>query len=197
MGVNSSKKVYKKQYQTISKVQHINTDEEFDEEAFNDIFDKAFNNKFFNGQNTDDEENDDDEEEKDDNNEEEDDDESEEDFSTYGFENITDINSSGKTQLQWWLSWPFIVSMTIIFFPIGGYLIWKKMDTDKKVEYEIDLSLKHNHTSNGINDNISHDDSGKGKIQVVVCKNCGANNKIAKGSVCECEYCGSPLGTKH
>lgn len=31
------------------------------------------------------------------------------------------------------------------------------------------------------------------EIQVVACRGCGANNKIAKGSVGECEFCGSPL----
>lgn len=31
------------------------------------------------------------------------------------------------------------------------------------------------------------------EIQVVTCKCCGASNKIAKGTVGECEYCGSPI----
>jgi hypothetical protein len=31
------------------------------------------------------------------------------------------------------------------------------------------------------------------KSKVVTCKNCGANNTITEGQVCECEYCGSPI----
>lgn len=27
----------------------------------------------------------------------------------------------------------------------------------------------------------------------VMCKSCGGNNKIVKGTVCECEFCGSPI----
>jgi hypothetical protein len=34
------------------------------------------------------------------------------------------------------------------------------------------------------------------EMQVVLCKSCGAQNEIAKGSVGECEYCGSPLSSK-
>ena len=29
--------------------------------------------------------------------------------------------------------------------------------------------------------------------EVVVCKNCGGNNTILVGQVCECEFCGSPI----
>lgn len=31
------------------------------------------------------------------------------------------------------------------------------------------------------------------QITAVVCRNCGANNKVVEGQVCECEYCGSML----
>jgi hypothetical protein len=31
------------------------------------------------------------------------------------------------------------------------------------------------------------------QINAVVCRNCGANNKVVEGQVCECEYCGSML----
>lgn len=31
------------------------------------------------------------------------------------------------------------------------------------------------------------------EMAVVVCNGCGANNKIAKGAVGECEFCGSPI----
>jgi uncharacterized membrane protein YiaA len=33
------------------------------------------------------------------------------------------------------------------------------------------------------------------RMQVAVCKNCGANNQIPAGTIGECEYCGSPLGS--
>ncbi len=33
------------------------------------------------------------------------------------------------------------------------------------------------------------------ETQVVICKNCGAQNQIVKGSVGECEYCGSPISS--
>ncbi|NFG62000.1 hypothetical protein [Clostridium sp. CMCC3677] len=28
----------------------------------------------------------------------------------------------------------------------------------------------------------------------IACKNCGASNKVQKGTVCECEFCGSQIG---
>lgn len=31
------------------------------------------------------------------------------------------------------------------------------------------------------------------KVKSVVCKNCGGNNEVIEGEVCECEYCGSPI----
>ena len=31
------------------------------------------------------------------------------------------------------------------------------------------------------------------QVKVVFCTNCGANNKVVEGKVCECEYCGSLL----
>lgn len=31
------------------------------------------------------------------------------------------------------------------------------------------------------------------QIKAFVCRNCGANNKVIEGQVCECEYCGSIL----
>ncbi|GKX67678.1 hypothetical protein [Inconstantimicrobium mannanitabidum] len=31
------------------------------------------------------------------------------------------------------------------------------------------------------------------QVKVVVCKSCGGNNKVVRGQVCECEYCGSLL----
>ena len=34
------------------------------------------------------------------------------------------------------------------------------------------------------------------KTEIVVCKNCGGNNTIVIGQVCECEFCGSPISKK-
>ena len=31
------------------------------------------------------------------------------------------------------------------------------------------------------------------KVKSVICKNCGGNNEVIEGQVCECEYCGSPI----
>ena len=33
------------------------------------------------------------------------------------------------------------------------------------------------------------------EMTVISCKGCGANNKIIKGSISECQYCSSPLGS--
>ncbi len=44
--------------------------------------------------------------------------------------------------------------------------------------------------------NEIHEDSvPDSEMQVVTCKSCGAQNKIAKGSVGKCEYCGSLLSS--
>jgi len=37
-----------------------------------------------------------------------------------------------NTQLKWWLSWPFIIIIFIIFLPLGLFLIWKRSLIDKK-----------------------------------------------------------------
>lgn len=42
---------------------------------------------------------------------------------------------------------------------------------------------------------IHEDPVPDSEMQVVICKSCGAQNQIAKGSVGECEYCGSPLSS--
>lgn len=206
-------------------------------------------------------------------------------------------------QLPWWLSLPVIVIITIIFWPVGIFLIWKRIDLDKKtalfsgavitavgwgslaiaiigllassvggferedivfilffiiagialillgrstrknaIKFKKYISIVINQQITSI-DNIAsvmstnydvckkqlHKMIDKGyfngayidefareivlpkqyenvsskssmnntpqsqEIQVVACRGCGANNKIAKGSVGECEFCGSPL----
>jgi hypothetical protein len=61
---------------------------------------------------------------------------------------------------------------------------------------EIVLPKRENSQSTNMSgNNIQHEnrDMGQLRFKVVICKNCGANNKIAEGKICECEYCGSPL----
>lgn len=48
---------------------------------------------------------------------------------------------------------------------------------------------KNQQSDNTQGDNLNEES----KFKVVVCKNCGANNKVMEGKVCECEFCGSPL----
>lgn len=35
-------------------------------------------------------------------------------------------------QISWWLSWPVIIIATIVFWPVGIFLIWKRTTIDKK-----------------------------------------------------------------
>lgn len=35
-------------------------------------------------------------------------------------------------KLEWWLSWPAIIIICIIFWPVGLFLIWKRTTVDKK-----------------------------------------------------------------
>ena len=47
--------------------------------------------------------------------------------------NFKNSNTSTKnSQQEWWLSWPFIVIICIIFWPVGLFLIWKKTTVDTK-----------------------------------------------------------------
>jgi hypothetical protein len=41
--------------------------------------------------------------------------------------------------------------------------------------------------------NIKNSPVNEPQIKAVACRNCGANNKVVEGQVCECEYCGSML----
>lgn len=47
--------------------------------------------------------------------------------------NNTKNNDSMKNpKLSWWISWPTVVIATIIFWPVGIFLIWKRIGVDKK-----------------------------------------------------------------
>lgn len=69
-----------------------------------------------------------------------------------------------------------------------GYLVGAYIND---ITREIVLPSKHKQ------DYKKHEDidANKPNVQmlVVTCKGCGANNKVKKGSVSECEFCGSPV----
>jgi len=51
--------------------------------------------------------------------------------------NLQNNHQSTKTSLknpkvEWWLSWPAIIIICIIFWPVGLFLIWKRTTVDKK-----------------------------------------------------------------
>jgi succinate dehydrogenase hydrophobic anchor subunit len=208
-----------------------------------------------------------------------------------------------QQEMHWWLSWPAIVIICILFWPLGIFLIWKRTTMDKKAAMNagksmsiigwillvlgfliligglsepvsdtsgiivdfiifiggglaliilgakrkkeavrfkkyIDMVINQRITSIDniaasfpttydiankdlqkmikkgffmdafINQsereivlpheqqNIKNDQSqgyNAGEMQIVNCKSCGAHNKLVKGSVGECEYCGSPI----
>ncbi len=41
--------------------------------------------------------------------------------------------------------------------------------------------------------NIRHEATKAESLKVLICQNCGAQNKVTTGTVCECEYCKTPL----
>jgi len=206
-------------------------------------------------------------------------------------------------KLEWWLSWPVIIVATIVFWPVGVFLIWRRISLDKKtamlsgkvifiagwvflafaalgiavcsgegfksedksyitfftiagivlvllgrstkknaikfkkyitiiinkeitsidniaaampVTYDVCKKDLQKMIDKGYFDGAYIDESAREvvlpkhdyadiseptvsngsrnvEMQVVVCKGCGANNKIPKGTTGECEYCGSAL----
>lgn len=40
--------------------------------------------------------------------------------------------SMNSPKPEWWLSWPAIIIIFIVFFPVGLFLIWKRTTIDKK-----------------------------------------------------------------
>lgn len=59
---------------------------------------------------------------------------------------------------------------------------------------EREIVLPKKNTQKETTSNIQRNSPiNESEIKVVVCKNCGANNKVVEGQVCECEYCGSML----
>ncbi|SCY91260.1 DUF4381 domain-containing protein [Alkaliphilus peptidifermentans] len=208
--------------------------------------------------------------------------------------------------ISWWLSWPIIIIVTIVFWPVGIFLIWKRTTIDKKAalisgkiitiigwisvafavigllvsiseglgsddvfmilffliaggaliflgrrtkqnaeRFKKYISIIVNHEETSINNiaaaiptsyevakkdiqkminrgyfsgayinetlkeiilpkeqdiynmdtNVKVDSNPNLEMVAVRCKGCGANNKIRKGSVDECQYCGSPINS--
>jgi hypothetical protein len=58
---------------------------------------------------------------------------------------------------------------------------------------EIVLINKSNRQTNSTSNIQMNSHVNEPQINVVACRNCGANNKVVEGQVCECEYCGSIL----
>ncbi|UWP60788.1 hypothetical protein [Ruminococcus gauvreauii] len=54
-----------------------------------------------------------------------------------------------------------------------------------------EIVLPHNERKN--KDVVYAETSQTLQQEVVVCKNCGANNLVTVGTISECEYCGSPI----
>ena len=79
------------------------------------------------------------------------------------------MNENGTVKLIY--SWPMIILVLFLFWPVGIFLLIKRISIDKSVK------------------NMAPEDS---TTKVVSCPSCGANNTIV-GARGVCEYCGSPL----
>lgn len=224
----------------------------------------------------------------------------------------TNKNKFKNQKIPWWLSWPILIIVTILFWPIGVFLIWKRIRIDRKAamavgrfisifgwlcvgvagigflgylpegitkedvsmilfysifgivlillgrntrknaqKYKKYISIVVNHEETSIdniamaiptsyenakrdlqkminrgyftdayindgdreivlpsmeesymvktevnvrtNTHVNVSSNGEVEMVVISCKGCGANNKIEKGSVGECQFCGSPI----
>jgi hypothetical protein len=43
-------------------------------------------------------------------------------------------NNDKKPNISWWMSWPAIIISFLIFWPIGAFLLWRKIAFDKKLQ---------------------------------------------------------------
>ncbi|ATW26804.1 hypothetical protein [Candidatus Formimonas warabiya] len=221
----------------------------------------------------------------------------------YHPENVNNQNLLKNTEINWWLSWPMIVVAFIVFWPVGAFLLLRRINIDKKtalisgkvitiigwagislavlgffvsisqgigkddigaitfllvagivlllvgkktvkdaemykryidivvnqeitsidniaatlnVSYEsarehLERMMKKGYFEGAFIDESAreivlskkqsqgHTEKGTGladHMVVVLCKNCGANNTVAKGTIGECEYCGSHISVK-
>ena len=60
-------------------------------------------------------------------------------------------------------------------------------------EHEIVFSKKQQQVVNASMENTNFGEAEQTQQKSVKCPNCGGNNTIIVGRVCECEFCGSPL----
>lgn len=72
----------------------------------------------------------------------------------------------------------------------NGYFENAYIDVSNREIVLLNKSTVQTHSVSNIQMNSPVNDP---QINAVVCKNCGANNKVVEGQVCECEYCGSML----
>jgi hypothetical protein len=72
----------------------------------------------------------------------------------------------------------------------NGYFENAYIDVSKR---EIVLPNKNPVQTHSISNIPMNSPVNEPQIKAVVCRNCGANNKVVEGQVCECEYCGSVL----
>jgi len=72
----------------------------------------------------------------------------------------------------------------------NGYFENAYIDVSKR---EIVLPNKNHVQTHSISNIQMNASVNEPQIKAVVCRNCGANNKIVEGQACECEYCGSIL----
>lgn len=56
-----------------------------------------------------------------------------------------------------------------------------------------EIVLPNNHKQGDEKQECINVNKANAEMLVVTCKGCGANNKVIKGSVVECEFCGSPV----
>lgn len=61
-------------------------------------------------------------------------------------------------------------------------------------EISKEIVLPNNHKQDYKKQEYINANKPNAEMLVVTCKGCGANNKVLKGSVVECEFCGSPVG---
>jgi hypothetical protein len=82
-----------------------------------------------------------------------------------------------------------------VFYGGGGvFMIYiaKKMEINaEKLKKYIAIVINNNQTSIDIIAAAVPVDEPQ--IKGSICRSCGANNKVVKGQICECEYCGSLL----
>jgi hypothetical protein len=91
---------------------------------------------------------------------------------------------------------------TIVQMPVNfvlkdiNFMIRKKYFVKAYIDQNTNNIVFQGRVASAAGNAIHEDPVPDNELQVVLCKSCGAQNKVAKGSVGECEYCGSPLSSK-